>query len=119
MIFHLVWEIDWQSVASADEYAPPSLQSEGFVHATKEPEKLAEVANQFYDSELHGPLLILVLDEAEIPAPIRYEDPGVGHLFPHIYGPIPKTAVAAVERMERRDGKWTVPDRFSEPGSSM
>jgi uncharacterized protein (DUF952 family) len=119
LIYHLVWEKDWLPVANDDEYRPASLATEGFVHATKELFKLEEVANLFYNSTSNGPLLVLLLDEQQIDAPIRYEDAGGGHLFPHVYGPIPQKAVVGIEPMQRRDDGWGIPPQLEQSESSF
>ena len=113
-----MWEKDWRPVSENDEYRPASLATEGFVHATKELFKLEEVANLFYNSTTEGPLLVLLLDEQQIEAPIRYEDPGVGHLFPHIYGPISRNAVLGVEPMRRGKEGWVIPPHLQQAESS-
>jgi uncharacterized protein (DUF952 family) len=52
----------------------------------------------------------LTIDEARVSAGIKYEDPGVGHLFPHVYGPIELSAVVKQEAMRRNEeGRWQLP----------
>lgn len=119
VIYHLVWAEEWLQAADLFEYAPDSLKTEGFIHATKETDMLLQVARQFYPPTLDDELLILELDEKWIPAPIIYEDPGVGHLFPHIYGPIPKWAVASVQPMGIVDGTWQLPPELANGESSL
>jgi uncharacterized protein (DUF952 family) len=109
VIYHLVWESDWNRCAKEDRYEPDSLRTEGFVHCTREPEKLLEVANTFFDEHRDEKLILLSIDEEAVTYEIRYEDPGVGHLFPHIYGPIEIAALICAEEMERIEGEWTLP----------
>lgn len=113
MILHLVPAEEW--AAATDPYAPASLTTEGFVHATDDEPTLLAVANRFYP-EVPGEVLVLLIDEGLLgcevrrePAahpdgsPITVDDP----LFPHVYGPIPHCAVAAVRRMQRAaDGRY-------------
>jgi hypothetical protein len=49
---------------------------------------------------------VLVVDPALLSAPVRFEDPrGV---YPHLFGPLDRTAVVAVRAMRRRpDGVFT------------
>lgn len=80
--------------------APDSLASEGFVHATADEATLLAVANAFY-ADAAEPFAALVIDTGLLGAEVRWEaaapapPPGVAPdtLFPHIYGPIPNTAV--------------------------
>jgi uncharacterized protein (DUF952 family) len=108
-IYHLVWESDWNRWVEEDLYRPESLQTEGFVHCTREPEKLLEVANLFFADHRDEKLILLSLDEDLLGSEVRYEDPGVGHLFPHIYGPIEIAAILCAEEMELIEGTWTLP----------
>jgi uncharacterized protein (DUF952 family) len=41
-------------------------------------------------------LVVLVIDQARHTAEVRHEDGGDGELFPHIYGPLPVSAVTEV-----------------------
>ena len=108
-MYHLVWQSDWETLADDEFYRPASLASEGFIHCTHEPEKLVEVANLFFAEDRGDMLLRLTLDPAKIKAEIKEEDPGVGHLFPHIYGPMETNAVTAIEPMKRTAQGWTLP----------
>jgi uncharacterized protein (DUF952 family) len=109
IIYHLVWESDWNRCVGEHTYCPDSLVSEGFVHCTREPEKLLEVANTFFAEERSEKLILLSLDQEALSAEVRYEDPGVGHLFPHVYGPIEIAALLCAEEMEMIEGEWTLP----------
>ena len=109
-MYHLAWESDWQQSAREGKYYPASLETEGFVHATREPEKVVEVANLFFSEERTEELLLITLDESRVGAPVKDEDPGVGHRFPHIYGPINLAAVLDIRPMHRVAGLWKLPE---------
>lgn len=109
-IYHLVWESDWKTLVQDGLYRPASLESEGFVHCTREPEKLVEVASLFFAEPRDEPLLRLVLDESKLTSEVKDEDPGVGHLFPHVYGPIEVNAVTSIGVLKREGGIWIAPD---------
>lgn len=108
-VHHLVLESDWEKLVSNGRYRPASLETEGFIHCTKEPEKLVEVANLFFAGSPKENLLVLVLDESNIGSPVKYEDPGVGHLFPHVYGPLDIRSVLAVHAMRHDGVHWHLP----------
>jgi len=76
---------------------PPSLDALGFVHLSA-PEQVHVPAEALYPGRRD--LLLLVVDPARLPDAVRIE-PGVpadprGALFPHLYGPLPTSAVVAV-----------------------
>ena len=110
-IYHLVWKSDWELLSKEGLYRPASLETEGFVHCTREPEKLIEVANLFFNEERTEPLMLLKIDQSKLGSEVKYEDPGVGHLFPHVYGPIETAAVMGTSMLERHGKSWKLPGR--------
>jgi hypothetical protein len=122
MIWHLLPLPDWQSAGDAP-YVPGTEHAgtpggAPFVHASPDEATSLAVANdRFTGSAL--PLVALVLDESRLSAPVRFEaaDPApppgapAGTLFPHVYGPVERAAVAEV-RFARRDpaGRFTAFD---------
>lgn len=110
IIHHLVWNSDWIARSRDGLYKPESLESEGFVHCTREPQMLLKVADQFFGDVRSEPLLCLVIDAARLASPVRDEDPGIGHLFPHVYGPIEHSAVVEIVPMKRAATGWALPD---------
>lgn len=101
----------------------PTLEQEGFVHCSPDLDTTLAVANGLYrDSE--EPMVALELDAAALTAPLRWEQaspappPGVpsGTLFPHVYGPLDRSAVRDVHYARRdaqgrhlefeRRGRW-------------
>jgi uncharacterized protein (DUF952 family) len=100
MIFHVVPAGEW--AAAGREYAPASLAAEGFVHCSAdEPSALAVVDARFREAP---DVLVLVIDEARLGAEVRLEGPGGA--FPHVYGPVERTAVDAVLAVHRdADGR--------------
>lgn len=94
MIFHLLPAATWQAHAPADAYHAETLATEGFIHCTREVERLVEVANQFYRQST-GDFVILCVETDRLRAEVRWEMAD-GHLFPHIYGPIAQEAIVDV-----------------------
>ena len=75
----------------------PSLESGGFVHLST-PDQVQLPAERLYPGRRD--LALLVVDPARLTDPVRFEDgvptdPG-GMQFPHLYGPLPVSAVVAV-----------------------
>jgi uncharacterized protein (DUF952 family) len=109
-ILHLVSADAWEAAADDDRYAPPSLTAEGFIHCTGDAETLLAVANALYRDAV-GEMLVLEIDEQQLSAEVRWEPatpappPAVGYdvQFPHVYGPIDRSAVVGVRAMRRSD----------------
>jgi uncharacterized protein (DUF952 family) len=107
-IYHLVLRRVWEQ--NADEpYQTDSLATEGFIHCSFAQQVTAS-ANRFYAAA--ADLLLLHIDADRLTSTLREEASGTGEVFPHIYGPLNRDAVAAVEPLKRGpDGLW----QFSAP----
>lgn len=102
-IYHLVLRRVWEEKPD-QPYRAASLAGEGFIHCSFA-EQVAASANRFYaDAE---ELLLLHINAGRLSSPLREEASGTGEIFPHIYGPLNRDAVAAIEALTRgTDGRW-------------
>ena len=96
VFLHLIEPADWRAALSAGAVAPPSLESVGFVHLSR-PDQVHLPAQRLYPGRRD--LLLLVVDPRRLSDPVRFEpgrptDPA-SMRFPHLYGPLPVTAVIA------------------------
>jgi uncharacterized protein (DUF952 family) len=106
-IYHLVPAPVWQE-NTGPTYSAASLSNEGFIHCSYAGQ-VAGAANRFYADQKE--MLVLQLDPSRLTSPVREEPSGTGEIFPHIYGPINRDAVVAVQVLRRgTDGRW----QFSE-----
>jgi uncharacterized protein len=110
IILHLLPRSEFEQL-TGEFYEPPSLDAEGFVHCTDDVATLLGVANRFYRT-VDGEVLVLDLDVDGLGAEVLWEAPA--HLdgspalddeprFPHVYGPIPLTAITRTRRFVRAD----------------
>lgn len=99
-LLHLTEEPLWEAARRAGAYEMSTrgrtLREEGFIHCSL-PHQLPAVARALYGPGGGEGLVVLVIDTGKLPAPVRYEAmaPG-GEEFPHIYGPLPTSAVVEV-----------------------
>ena len=91
MIVHICQADAWDEAQKSGAYRPPSLDTEGFIHASL-PEQVLQVANRFYLGK--NDLLLLWIDPQRVRPSIRYELAD-GEQFPHIYGVLNLDAVLA------------------------
>ena len=114
MILHLMPRPAWEQWRDAGTYEPPSLASEGFVHCTGNDDLMLAVANRFYSGE-PGEVVVVTLDEGRLTREVRWEAPAHPDgtaptdnepLFPHVYGPLDRDAVAAVRRLVRSGSRF-------------
>jgi uncharacterized protein (DUF952 family) len=96
-LFHLCTTDEWEQAKETGERRPPSLGEQGFVHLSARGQ-VHLPASRLYRGR--GDMVLLRLDPEQLGAPIRWE-PGVptdpeSMTFPHLYGPLPATAVTSV-----------------------
>jgi uncharacterized protein (DUF952 family) len=97
ILMHLCSARAWSSALACGQVRPESLASAGFVHLSA-PQQVHLPANRLYRGREE--LVLLHIDPARLDSPVRWE-PGVptdpeSMLFPHLYGPLPVTAVTKV-----------------------
>lgn len=107
LTLHLVGREPWQAADPGQPYRHPSLDTEGFIHCTDGDEEMARTANRHYAGQA-GPFVVLTIDLDRAGSAWRYDDPGSP--YPHVYGPIDRTAILEVRPMPRAaDGTFLPP----------
>lgn len=96
-ILHLALGTDWDAAQTAGEYRISTLgrtlEQEGFIHACADHTQLQGVVRRFY-RDVTDPLVLLTIDPTGLD--VRLETPAdSAEAFPHIYGPLPVTAVVS------------------------
>ena len=93
VIYHLARRADWAAGLAAGEYRAPSLDAEGFIHASGDEAQLLRVAARLFAGR--ADLLALEVATARLDggAPVVPEPASSGEIYPHIYGPINLDAV--------------------------
>jgi len=120
VILHIVDTESWAAARRAGELRAASLDTVGFVHCS-DPGTVHLPANALFRGRTD--LVLLVIDPARLDVPVRWE-PGVpehpsGVWFPHVYGPIPVSAVAAVyDFPPEPDGTFRLPAALARGGAA-
>jgi uncharacterized protein (DUF952 family) len=110
---HITERTNWESALRTGWYRSStrgvSLDEQGFIHCSL-PHQLRAVAEHIYDDA--DDLVVLVIDGERLSAHVEYEAPEPGaDKYPHIYGPIPTTAVSDVVPVERdSEGRMLLPE---------
>ena len=97
MIFYHTTTLEqWAQYENQDFYAAPSLDTEGFIHAS-----FAEQLDKTLQLHFKGieKVWILTIDSTLLTSKLVVEGSRDGELFPHIYGFLNKSAI--VSRVER------------------
>jgi uncharacterized protein (DUF952 family) len=97
LIYHIIARTDWES-AGQGALRPASLESEGFIHCSYG-DQVACVANQFYADQ--NDLVVLAVDAEALGPLVRDEVAEACEKFPHVFGPIPRSAIVGVRPLGR------------------
>ncbi len=100
MIYHLAMRSDWEHARAQGAYTISTrgrtLLEEGFIHASTAAQ-VAGTYQRFYADTDAGEVVLLVIDEERLRAPVVVEQLGdVAEAYPHVYGPIGLDAVVEV-----------------------
>lgn len=111
MVLHIAPRSRWEGCG--DQYRDPSLETEGFIHCSTADQVLMPADALFAGRD---DLVLLVIDPGRVPDPVVFEDCyESGIKFPHIYGPIPTTAVVAeIDFPCRPNGGFDLPAQVAE-----
>ena len=102
--FHLVPEPTWTAADPASPYEAASLATEGFIHCTDGVVAVGATFDRYYAGDPR-PFLALTVDLDALDVPWRYDVPGSP--YPHVYGPIARSAIVTVSRVDRGpDGRF-------------
>jgi uncharacterized protein (DUF952 family) len=96
VILHITTRTAWDAaLAAGAPYVHPSLDAEGFVHCSTD-EQLPGTLDRYFAGTDRASLVALVIDPAPLGDTLRWEPSTGGGNFPHVYGPIPLSAVVDV-----------------------
>ena len=93
LIYHIVTPKVWERFNDADEYEAESLQTEGFIHCSYLGQ-LERVLERYYKNA--GKILILTINPQFLSSELVAEPSTNNEIYPHIYGRINKSAIAAI-----------------------
>ncbi|PWR11071.1 DUF952 domain-containing protein [Micromonospora acroterricola] len=97
MIYKLLPTAEWNDALAAGVFAGTVLDHEsGFVHLSG-PAQVVETARRYFTGATG--LTLLSVEEERLGDALRWEPSRDGQLFPHLYGPLPATAVVAARAL--------------------
>lgn len=104
--FHLTPRDWWEAADPGRPLESPTLASEGFIHCTDGADELVATANRHYRADPR-PFVVLTLDLDAAGSPWSVED--TRRIYPHVFGPIDRTAILAVAPLPRADDGTFLP----------
>jgi uncharacterized protein (DUF952 family) len=96
--YHLVPEAVWAASDPVAPYAAASLGLEGFIHCTDGADELGATFDRHFATDPRS-FLALTVDLEATGSPWRFAV--AGSPYPHIYGPIARTAIRAAAAVVR------------------
>lgn len=105
----------WREAEAAGAFAgAPVDRADGFVHLSSAAQVAGTAERHFAGQD---DLLLVEIDSASLGAALRYEPSRGGELFPHLYGPLPISAVRRVTPLRLgADGRHVLPGLEGAPG---
>jgi len=98
IIYHITTEQRWHSTEGQNQYEAESFGVEGFIHCSNA-DQVVRVANHFFRNT-QGLILLHIQTERLHPRLVYENLEGGSELFPHVYGPINRDAIAHVSSFE-------------------
>jgi len=98
LIYKLLERGDWVTASALGTYDGSSVDlNDGYIHFSTA-EQVQETARRHF----HGvaDLVLLEVDAEALGAPVTWEPSRGGDMFPHLYGPMPVSAVIRVQMVE-------------------
>jgi uncharacterized protein (DUF952 family) len=110
IIYHLCPIEYYEAASDQSDYTPSEYAREGFIHCTRGAEQVVIVANRYYRNDAR-PFCVFVIAENLLTAQLKNEPAADGLLYPHLYGPLNRTAILKVVPLPRlSDGTFQLPE---------
>lgn len=108
-VYKLADQAEWARARAAGAYAGSALdRADGYIHLSTTAQ-LAETARRHYAGR--GGLVLVALDPTVLGEALRWEPSRGGDLFPHLYEPLPLSAVRSERALSvAGDGTMTFDD---------
>lgn len=109
-IFHITSRAEADEARRAGTYVAAAFERDGFIHCSYA-RQLTRVADERFRGR--SDLVLLEIDRARVGCAVVDENlEGGSDLFPHVYGPLPMSAVTSVIDFPcRPDGTFELPTR--------
>lgn len=102
LFYHIARLEEWQA-SEQGVYIPTGFESEGFIHLSFATQ-LAKTYNRYYEGQTGLALLTIRLNTVSF-GNLKVEDlTGRGEVFPHLYAPLTKAEVTAVQQIPSEGG---------------
>ncbi len=111
LVFKIVGAAEWRAAEAAGVFAGSEAdRADGFIHFSSAAQAPETAAKWFKG---RGDLILVAIDAVALGAKLKWEPSRGGDLFPHLYGPLPMSAVVWSRPLyigdegRHRFGDWT------------
>ncbi len=105
MIYHITLPTQLAKFNDKDYYEAESLHLESFIHCSTLAQ-LKATANRYYSNA--DEIVIFIISEDKLVSELKYEMAKIGEEFPHIYGPINKSAILEMRWFKANHGEFHI-----------
>lgn len=110
MIYHITAKEVLETIRTSGVYRPLSFEKDGFIHCSTR-DQVIEVANRYYSGQKD--LVLLEINDTLLNSMIVYENlEGGNELFPHVYSPIPISAIKNVALLPNVGKEFAFPQSW-------
>ncbi|GAB4142819.1 MAG: DUF952 domain-containing protein [Sphingomonadales bacterium] len=116
LIYKILAAADWRAMQATGRYdGSADDRRDGFIHLSSREQLAGTLAKHFQGQDN---LLLLAVDDSALAATaLKWEPSRGGALFPHLYAPLPLSAVAWAEVLTSADdGSPVLPSRMMADG---
>ena len=107
-IYKVMTSDQWQGFRESGQFmGSPVDLADGFVHMSRA-SQLKATLDKWYSDQGH--VVLLQIDSAEIEADLKYEISRGGAEFPHLFAPLPLTAVGKTWDVSPKAGQYNLPE---------
>ena len=108
-IYKIASKAEWDAALAAGELAGTTVDlADGYIHFSTAAQ-LSETLDKHYRGR--SGLVLATIDPDRLPQALEWEPSRGGQLFPHLYAPLPMSAVTAHRPLDARpDGGFDLPE---------
>jgi uncharacterized protein (DUF952 family) len=107
IVYKITTAAEWREAEASGYFEGSHVdRRDGFIHLSTAAQ-VEETARRHFAGQ--ADLVLLALDVAALGAPLRYEPSRGGQLFPHLYAPLPVSALRGKAPLPWRDGRHVFP----------
>ena len=111
LIYKIAHAAEWADAEQRGEYSGSAKdRADGFLHFSTAEQLAGTLARYYADAD---DLVLVAVDADALGVALKYEASRDGALFPHLYAPLPLSAVKRVRAIKRdAQGAFVLPDEM-------